>query len=141
MGSVEATISLDSINRRMSALDFDKSCAISNAKDKLERLTIMEKFDKRKAEVLSKETEDINMLYRIASLDTNVVPFQKIVLIDKVARETTDAMMNSENGFDFEKAEKFRKNLVRRGKRQYLVQFQTQAFKKFSEGEREGLIP
>ena len=34
--SEEATINLDSISRRMSALDFDKSRSISNSKDKLE---------------------------------------------------------------------------------------------------------
>jgi hypothetical protein len=139
--SVEATINLDSISRRMSALDFDKSCAIGNSKDKLERLTIMDEYDRRKSEVLANETEDMNILYRIASLDTNVVPFQKIVMIDKVARKTAEAMISNDNGFDFEKGEKLRKNLVRRGKRQYLIQFQTQAFKKFSEGERKDLIP
>jgi hypothetical protein len=42
---------------------------------------------------------------------------------------------------DSEKNKKVRKNLVRRGKKQFIAEFRREAFTKYANGERENLIP
>ena len=114
--------------------------AVKKAETKLSRLEIMVKFDKKKRDVLEKESLEVKLLYKIYELDSNIVLFQKVIKIKQIANEAIRKLVDK-SIIETEAVSRIRKNLIRRGKKQYVSQFKKEAFKKFALGERGNLIP
>ena len=131
---------LDSLRREVSVIDYDRAMAVKKAETKLSRLEIMVKFDKKKRDVLEKESLEVKLLYKIYELDSNIVLFQKVIKIKQIANEAIRKLVDK-GIIETEAVSRIRKNLIRRGKKQYVSQFKKEAFKKFALGERGNLIP
>merc|ERR1711957_583582 len=92
--------------------------------------------------ILEGKTDSIRLLYRILMVDSDIVPFTKVVKLERVADALIKEMILKKRLTEDDEAnKKVRKNLVRRGKKQFLAEFRKKAFTKYSIGDRENLIP
>ena len=102
---------------------------------------VVNNFNLKKRSTLDCESLDTKLLFKIFELDTNVVPFQKVIKIDRLVNDAIKELLDKGVVIERKSAAHIKKNLVRRGERQYLTQFKVEAFKKFSNRGRGNLIP
>jgi hypothetical protein len=141
VSETEAT-ALDQLKREVAVLNYEQSIAIRESKTRIGRHNIMNEYKGKLDVILESKTSNIRLLYRILMVDSDLIPFTKVVLLGRVADNLIKEMIsNGRLTEDNEMNKKIRKNLVSRGKKQFLAEFRRSAFTKYSLGEREGLIP
>ena len=96
-------------------------------------IPIMNEYKGKLDRILENKTANIRLLYRILTVDSDLVPFTKVVQLGRIADDVIKEMVKDKRLIeDNEANRKIRKNLVRRGKKQFLAEFRRNAFTKYS---------
>lgn len=111
-------------------------------KTRIRRHMVMNGYKNKLDKLLQSKTANVRLLYRIFAVDANLIPFNKVVKLERLADTLIREMVASGRLLDdSEKNRRIRKNLVRKGKRQFLTEFRRDAYTRYASGERENLIP
>jgi hypothetical protein len=138
---MEAT-AVDQLRREVAVLNYDQSIAIKDEKTRIGRHVVINEYKGKLDDILESKTPSTRLLYRILMVDSDVVPFTKVVKLERTVDDLIKEMIKEKRLFeDDERNKKIRKNLVRRGKKQFIAEFRREAFTKYANGERENLIP
>jgi hypothetical protein len=144
LGFVTATeaIKLETIKRKRSTLEYSKARDVKDAETKIERYMVIDQYEKQTRDMLATYSDEIQLLHRIERVDSNIVPYQKVVGIEEIADELIEKLICDKKLVRGDSGNKrIRKNLVRKGKRQFLAEFRKDAFARFASGQREDLLP
>ena len=93
---------------------------------------VVNNFNLKKRSILECESLDTKLLFKIFELDTNVVPFQKVIKIDRLVNDAIKELLDKGVVIERESTAHIKKNLVRRGKGNILLNLRLKRSKNFS---------